>query len=72
MFLISAGIRYVPVVHADCSQQSREEAEIVSSLVGSFLKQRFQDKNQQIHPLTLENILIVVPYNRLQISCISL
>lgn len=61
--LISAGIRYVPIEHDACSQRSQEEADLVVELINSLLKQRYRDKNGQAHPMTLNDILVVAPYN---------
>jgi uncharacterized protein len=61
--LMSAGIRYVPIEHDACSQRSQEEADLVAELVDSLLKQRYRDKNGQEHPMTLNDILVVAPYN---------
>jgi hypothetical protein len=61
--LIPTGIRYLPIEHDACSQRSHEEANLVSELVASLLQQRYRDKQGQEHPLTLNDILIVAPYN---------
>jgi len=61
--LISTGIRYLPAEHDACSQRSQKEAELVVELVGSLLKQQYRDKSGRIHELTLDDILIVAPYN---------
>jgi uncharacterized protein len=61
--LMSAGIRYVPIEHDACSQKSQEEAELIVELVGSLLKQRYRDKSEREHPMSLNNILVVAPYN---------
>lgn len=57
------GISYVPVEHDACSQRSQEEAQLVLELVTSLLTQRYRDKKGALHPLTLEDILVVAPYN---------
>jgi len=57
------GIRYLPVVHDACSQRSEEEAVLVSDLVENLLTQRYRDKHGVEHPITLEDILVVAPYN---------
>jgi predicted RecB family nuclease len=61
--LKSTGISYVPVMHDACSQRSEEEAEIVVAMVKSLLQQQYRDKKGEVHPLTLDNILVVAPYN---------
>jgi uncharacterized protein len=61
--LMSAGIRYLPIEHDACSQRSQEEADLVVELVDSLLKQRYRDKNGHEYPMTLNDILVVAPYN---------
>lgn len=61
--LMPAGIRYIPIEHDACSQRSHEEAELVLALVNSLLQQRYRDKKDQEHPITLNDILVVAPYN---------
>ena len=57
------GLRYVPIEHDACSQRSQEEADLVLDLVNSLLKQRYRDKQEKEHPMTLNDILVVAPYN---------
>jgi uncharacterized protein len=61
--LLPAGIRYIPIEHDACSQRSHEEGELILEIVNNLLKQGYQDKNGQSHPMTLNNILVVAPYN---------
>ena len=61
--LAATGIRYLPVQHDFCSQRSQEEAELVLELVNSLLQQHYQDKQGEQHAVTLEDILVVAPYN---------
>lgn len=57
------GISYVPVMHDGCSQRSEEEADVVSELVNNLLQQEYMDGKGETHPLTINDILIVAPYN---------
>jgi superfamily I DNA and/or RNA helicase len=57
------GIRYLPVEHDGCSQRSEEEAVVVRELVQNLLTQRYRDGKGIVRPMTLEDILIVAPYN---------
>lgn len=57
------GLVYVPALHDTCSQRSEEEAEIVRDLYASLLKQRYRDRHGKEHPMTIDNILVVAPYN---------
>ena len=61
--LMSTGIRYVPIEHDACSQSSREEADLILALVTSLLQQQYRDRDGQVHPMTLNDILVVAPYN---------
>jgi uncharacterized protein len=61
--LMASGVRYIPIEHAGCSQKSVEEARLVSELVQNLLTQQFTDKHGEAHPFTLDNILVVAPYN---------
>ena len=61
--LIPAGVKFVSIEHDACSQRSYEEADLVKKLVASLIGQRYQDKNGKEHQLTLDNILVVAPYN---------
>lgn len=57
------GIRYVPVEHDGCSQRSEEEAGVVKELVDNLLTQHYRNKDGEIKLITLDDILIVAPYN---------
>lgn len=59
----STGIRYFPVEHDGCSQRSEEEAAVVSELVVNLLTQHYRNKQGEIRPFTLDDILVVAPYN---------
>jgi predicted RecB family nuclease len=61
--LAPTGVRFVPTHHDACSQQSEEEADLIRELIENLLQQRYQDKDKQVRPMTLENILVVAPYN---------
>lgn len=68
--LAPTGVRYLPIEHDACSQRSEEEAALVRELVESLLKQRYRDKEGLEHPMALENILVVAPYN-LQVNLLK-
>jgi len=57
------GVQFLGAQHDGCSQSSAEEAEIARSLVERLLTQRYRDNRGIEHPLRLENILVVAPYN---------
>ena len=54
---------FVSIDHDGCSQKSEEEAELIDDILDSLLQQRYRDRNGREHPITLQNIMIVAPYN---------
>jgi uncharacterized protein len=64
------GLVYVPANHDGCSQRSEEEAVIVSALYDSLLKQHYRDREGNQHPMVIDNILVVAPYN-MQVNLIK-
>jgi hypothetical protein len=61
--LPETGIRFIPCLHDACSQSSIEEAEVIRQLIPWLKKQSFRTKTEDILPVTLDDILIVAPYN---------
>ena len=57
------GIRFLPVRHDGCKQRSDAEAAVVKELFASLLRQSYIDKQGTRRPMTLDNILVVAPYN---------
>jgi uncharacterized protein len=53
----------VPVPHQDCRQKSEEESARVVEIVTSLLKQRWTNQDGATAPVTLEDIVVVSPYN---------
>ena len=62
--LITTGIKFLPVEHDGCSQRSEVEADVLRSLFESLLDQSYVDREGQSHPMDLDNILVVAPYNQ--------
>lgn len=60
-----AGLRFLPVAHSGNTSSSIEEAEMVRSLVEDILDQgaAWTDRDGVTKPITLEDILIIAPYN---------
>jgi len=60
-----AGLRYLPVMHAGNQNSSPEEAEAVQRLVEETLAAAatWIDRDGRSRPITLEDILIIAPYN---------
>jgi predicted RecB family nuclease len=61
--LQATGIRFWPVQHDECSQRSVEEAGEIRAIVDSLLRQRWRDHKGVEAPITLDDILVVAPYN---------
>lgn len=57
------GIVFLPAEHEGCGQRSEVEADMVKALFSSLLEQRYRDRRGQEHPLTIDDILVVAPYN---------
>ncbi|MDD3472737.1 MAG: C-terminal helicase domain-containing protein, partial [Syntrophaceae bacterium] len=58
-----SGLSLVPICHDGCSQKSEEEAKLISEIIDSLLGQRYRDRDGKERPLTLDNIMVVAPYN---------
>jgi uncharacterized protein len=63
--LDGTGLRFVPVNHSGNQSDSPEEVETIAELIEALLKNRASwiDKEGLSHSLTLDDILIVAPYN---------
>lgn len=63
--LNGSGLRYLPVHHTGNQSSSIEEAEAVAGLVNRLLagSPRWTDRNGTETPLTLDDIVIITPYN---------
>ncbi|MFC5757953.1 TM0106 family RecB-like putative nuclease [Rhizobium sp. GCM10022189] len=59
------GLRYVPVRHSGNQSRSIEEADAVRQIVETMLgsKMTWTDRKGVTRPLTLEDIIIIAPYN---------
>jgi superfamily I DNA and/or RNA helicase len=57
------GTHFVAVEHSGCSQKCEEEGKVVKKLYTQLLRQRFQDKNGAVRPMTRDDVLVVSPYN---------
>ncbi|MEZ5833316.1 MAG: TM0106 family RecB-like putative nuclease [Dongiaceae bacterium] len=63
--LSGAGLRYLPVLHAGNQNNSPEEAAAIADLVNEVMGAgvRWTDREGQSHPITLDDVLIITPYN---------
>jgi len=57
------GLRWAPVVHAANRVTAAEEVAEVVAGVGALLGRRFTDRHGETRPLSLDDILVVAPYN---------
>lgn len=60
-----SGLRYIPVSHVGNHNCSPEEANVVADLVGEILDAgaTWTSKDGEVHPVSLNEILIITPYN---------
>jgi uncharacterized protein len=58
-----AGLQYVPVVHEGNRSWSIGEVEVVDEMVRGLIGKDWTDRYGQTRPLTLDDILVVTPYN---------
>jgi superfamily I DNA and/or RNA helicase len=59
----SEGIGFIDVSHEGRSQRSDEEGEVISGLFHRALKNRYIDSNGIERDMTMDDIMIVAPYN---------
>ena len=57
------GLRWLEADHADRSTESEEEAEIVRSVICDLLGTTWTDKDGITAPITVDDIMVVAPYN---------
>jgi uncharacterized protein len=60
---IEAGILFVPVTHTGNTQASDEEIEKIQSIINELLGRTYTNKINQSMPITLQDILVIAPYN---------
>ena len=60
-----SGLWFVPVAHDANQSAAREEVEVVAGLMASLLNGgvRWRDRDGETRPLTLDDILVIAPYN---------
>jgi len=57
------GIAWVPVRHDGCTQSSDEECDAIVEIMGELLRRGVVDHTGVERPMTLDDILIVAPFN---------
>ena len=61
--LPETGIRFIPCHHDACVQSSIEETDVIRQLISWLKNQSYRNKTGDILPVTLDDMLIVAPYN---------
>lgn len=61
--LAPAGLRFVDVDHAGCTQRSAEEAERLARTYRALLGGRWTDRKGRSHVIGTDDVLVVSPYN---------
>jgi uncharacterized protein len=56
-------LRFLPVEHEGNRQQSPEEAETIARAIELLLAGTFTDHAGTVRPLTVDDVLVVAPYN---------
>ncbi len=58
-----AGLSFFPVEHEGCRQKSNEEAQATRDILTSLLNQRVIGRDGRDREMTLDDVLVVAPYN---------
>jgi uncharacterized protein len=61
--LVPTGLRFISIEQEGCSQKSEAEADRVLQLYQSLLSQQWTDRDGLVHPIGVDDILVVSPYN---------
>ena len=61
--LAGSGFRQVDVGHRGNTNSSDEEAAVVADLIATFLQMRWRDREGAEHPIGVDDVLVVTPYN---------
>ena len=61
--VIREGITYLPMDHKDNGQKAEEEGEVIIKLLKEIIGRDFTDINNKTRKLTIEDILVISPYN---------
>ena len=62
--LSGSGLRWLPIAHAGNASASDEEAEVVAGLIADVCRGTWFDAKGVEHQMTLDDVLVVAPYNR--------
>ena len=58
-----AGVVFLPVEHEGCAQASEEEVDLIARIVDELLGRTVIDRDGGPRPMTMNDILLVAPYN---------
>jgi uncharacterized protein len=61
--LAPTGLWFIAIEHEGCSQKSEPEADRVCQIYESLLGQRWTDRDGIVHPIGVDDIVVVSPYN---------
>ena len=61
--LMPVGIRFLDIDHDGCAQSSEVEAIRIAELYNNLLSQSYQDKDSKTHKISVDDILVVAPFN---------
>lgn len=61
--LKTEGLAFLEIEHEGCTQKSEEEAAVIKQVYDSLLRQEFTVDAGAFRPLTVDEILVVAPYN---------
>ena len=62
-FLNNEGIHTILMDHEDCTQTSEQEFKKIDEIIKKLIGKKFTDADNKERPLTIEDFLIVSPYN---------
>lgn len=59
----NAGVLFIPVEHEGNTYESKEEATVITQIIGELTAQFLTDGDKPLRPLGRSDILVVTPYN---------
>ncbi len=62
-FINNEGIHTILMDHEDCTQTSEQELKKIDEIIKKLIGKKFTDADNKERPLTIEDFLIVSPYN---------
>jgi uncharacterized protein len=57
------GVRHVPLEHSGAGNRSRVEADWIARAIEALVGRRWTDRDGAVRPLTVDDVLVVAPYN---------